>query len=587
MNKVNVLVYAGAILLLFMTLAFTLGPLLSNYQPDQIDPSGTRLSAPSADHIMGTDQLGRDVFARVLQGGRISMFIALGAGFCCLLLGSTYGALSGYIGGRTDAVCMRIVDVLLSFPVLYLAVTIMAVAGMGLAPLAMVIVLTCWMDIARLVRADILSIKTRPYITKALASGYGLNRVLFVHILPNVLPTLLAIALLRIAEIIMLESALSYLGLGVQPPAASLGSIISDGRMYLATAWWITVFPGAAIVLTTVGLYLLGEGLHKRKRGELFLTIEHLKVYFKNNKRVIKAVDHISFTIQPRQTFALVGESGSGKSVTAASILKLVPPSGRMQGNVIWKNQNIAAFTEKQMQRIRGGQIGLVLQDPLSALNPVICIGKQIAEVIRFHNHLSKKESKRKALELMQRVYLSPPDQYFSMYAHELSGGLRQRALIAIALAANPELLIADEPTTALDVSVQQQILLLLSELKKEMQLSILLITHDLGVVSQIAEHVAVMYAGKIVEIAAKEALFANPQHPYTQMLFKAIPGFYHLSDANQTNTYSEKKHKITGTGCSFVQRCPESMPICSQAPQLKPVNKNHSCACHQRNSHE
>ena len=261
---------------------------------------------------------------------------------------------------------------------------------------------------------------------------------------------------------------------------------------------------------------------------------------------MIKAVDDISFTIQPRQTFALVGESGSGKSVTAASILKLVPPSGRMQGNVTWKNRNIAAFTEKQMQRIRGGQIGLVLQDPLSALNPVMSIGKQIAQVIRFHAQISKKESICKARKLMQRLYLNPPEHYFSMYAHELSGGLRQRALIAIALAANPELLIADEPTTALDVSVQRQILLLLSELKKEMQLSLLLITHDLGVVSQIAEHVAVMYAGKIVEIAPQKALFANPQHPYTQMLFKAIPGFDCSTDANPADTFVEHKKKIT-----------------------------------------
>lgn len=268
--KKNLQTYSGATMLLLLAIMFIIGPLFTSYSSDQIDQSSKRLCPPSATHILGTDQLGRDVLTRLLEGGRLSLFIALGAGFCCLFIGSTYGAFSGYVGGWPDTVMMRIVDVLLAFPVLYLSVTFMALAGLGLISLVVVIILTCWMDIARFVRAEILSIKTRPYILKARASGFKLPRILFRHMLPNVLPTLLAIALLRMTEIIMLESALSYLGLGVQPPAASLGSIISDGRMYLMTAWWITVFPGIAIVLTTVALYLLGEGLRKHARGELF-----------------------------------------------------------------------------------------------------------------------------------------------------------------------------------------------------------------------------------------------------------------------------------------------------------------------------
>lgn len=297
-------------------------------------------------------------------------------------------------------------------------------------------------------------------------------------------------------------------------------------------------------------------------------------------------MDDISFEIHPRQSFALVGESGSGKSVTAASIMKLIPPSGRMQGSIIWKNRNIVQFTDRQMQKIRGREIGLILQDPLSALNPVMRAGRQISEVIRFHQQTSRKEASHQARELMQRVYLNPPDQYYSMYPHELSGGLRQRFLIAIALAAHPDLLIADEPTTALDVSVQQQILLLLNELKNKMQLSLLLITHDLGVVSQIAEQVAVMYAGKIIENASKDELFTNPLHPYTQMLFKAIPG---LNPLKNTVHYSDPLSAVRQTahesGCPFYSRCPEAQQICKlKMPSSKTINTNHICACHQRN---
>lgn len=260
----------GGLVLILMLIGFMFGPLLLPYSPDQIDRTSKRLSPPSIPHIFGTDQLGRDVLARVLEGGRISVSISLGTVICCLVLGSVYGAVSGYMGGWIDAIMMRIVDILLSFPILYLSVTVMAIIGIGIMPLIVVVILTSWMDIARLVRAEILSLKTRPFILKARSVGFTISRVVLVHLIPNVFPTLLAVTLLRVADIIMLESALSYLGLGVQPPTASLGSVISDGRMYLVNAWWITVFPGIAIVLTTASLYIIGEGLRKRFRGVTF-----------------------------------------------------------------------------------------------------------------------------------------------------------------------------------------------------------------------------------------------------------------------------------------------------------------------------
>ena len=284
------------------------------------------------------------------------------------------------------------------------------------------------------------------------------------------------------------------------------------------------------------------------------------------------------------QTFALVGESGSGKSVTAASILKLLPASARIQGSIRWKNCIISEFTDRQMQRIRGREIGWILQDPLSALNPVMSVGNQVREIIQFQCKCSKKQAVTQSKDLMEKVYLKPAGHYYSMYPHELSGGLRQRVLIALALAADPQLLIADEPTTALDVSVQKQILLLLKELKQKMKLSLLLITHDLGVVSQIAERVAVMYAGKIVEEASSRELFNNPMHPYTQMLINAIPGnrFVKEIPIKQSVTGSTASH----FACPFYPRCPEAVEICrNEIPRLSLLKNGQKCACHKRSS--
>ncbi len=255
------------------------------------------------------------------------------------------------------------------------------------------------------------------------------------------------------------------------------------------------------------------------------LKIQGLQTYFFKPNETLRAVDGIDLEIHPGETLALVGESGCGKTTTAQSIFRLVPPPGRIVGGAIeFRGQNLLSLPEKQMGSIRGKEMGLILQDPLSALNPVLRVGEQISEVIRHHFDLDRKTAKHRALELMDRVRLPDAGMIYNCYPHQLSGGQRQRILIAIALAGQPALIVADEPTSALDVSLQSQILALLKELKKEFQLSLFLITHDLGVVAQIADRVAVMYAGKIVEQSTTEALFAAPRHPYTATLLEAIP---------------------------------------------------------------
>jgi len=291
------------------------------------------------------------------------------------------------------------------------------------------------------------------------------------------------------------------------------------------------------------------------------LRIESLRTFFFKKEGILKAVDGVDLQIQPGETVALVGESGSGKSMTALSIFRLVPPPGRIvSGRIEFQGQSLLELPKKQMARIRGKEMGLILQDALSALNPVMCVGEQISEVILRHFPVKRREAKSRALEMMERVQLPNVERLYRVYPHHLSGGMRQRVLIATALVCRPALVIADEPTTALDVSIQSQILALLSELKNDFQLSLLLITHDLGVVAQMADRVAVMYAGKVVEQAHKRDLFNDPLHPYTQALLQAMPNIDFRKNDREPNL-----RPLTGgvpdlmnlpQGCAFHPRC-------------------------------
>ena len=295
-----------------------------------------------------------------------------------------------------------------------------------------------------------------------------------------------------------------------------------------------------------------------------------LQTYFFKDKKILRAVDEVDLQIHAGETVALVGESGCGKTTLAFSIFRLLPPAGKiMGGSIEFRGNNLLALSEKQMVAVRGREMGLIFQDPSSALNPVMRVGEQIAEVIRRHFRETPRAAKQQALALMEKVQLPNVEMIYDNYPHQLSGGLRQRILIAIALAGKPALIVADEPTSALDVSIQSQILALLKQLKEELQLSLLLITHDLGVVAQMADRVAVMYAGKIVEEAPTHALFTAPLHPYTAALLNAIPQISFSPNGGQ----KELKPLLGAVpdltnlpaGCTFHPRCPLRMEECSQ----------------------
>ncbi len=314
------------------------------------------------------------------------------------------------------------------------------------------------------------------------------------------------------------------------------------------------------------------------------LRIEGLKTAFATRMGDVRAVDGMDLTIRPGETVGLVGESGSGKSVTARSIMRLVPsPPGRYAaGRILFHDQDLLRLSEAEMQRLRGGKVAMIFQDPMTFLNPLYTAGEQVAEAIRRHQGVGRATARQRVVELFRLVGIPSPEQRYDAYPHQLSGGLRQRVMIAIALSSQPELLIADEPTTALDVTIQAQILALLRDLQAQLGMSILLITHDLGVVAEMCDTVAVMYAGQIVEHAPVETLFADPQHPYTIGLLNAIPRAGLDDVAPRPIEGGPPDMTNPPPGCRFHPRCPYREQVCiDQEPALRDLTPNHQAACH------
>jgi len=317
------------------------------------------------------------------------------------------------------------------------------------------------------------------------------------------------------------------------------------------------------------------------------LEIDNLQTHFRTPDGINRAVDGLSLTIEAGQTLALVGESGCGKSVTAMSVLRLIPePPGRIAGRIAYDGRDLLALTRAEMRHIRGNDISMIFQEPMTSLNPVLTVGRQIREPLRLHQGQDRAGAEKRAVEMLALVGIPEPERRVDAYPHQMSGGMRQRVMIAMALACNPKLLIADEPTTALDVTVQAQILDLMRDLKRRVGAAIMLITHDLGVVAEVAEHVVVMYAGRKVEEAPARQLFRSPRHPYTQGLLGAVPKLG-SSLAGEGERLAEipglvpsLKHRIDG--CVFAGRCPRATDVCRKAaPALQDKAAGHSVACH------
>ncbi|HEX2148135.1 MAG TPA: dipeptide/oligopeptide/nickel ABC transporter permease/ATP-binding protein [Pseudorhizobium sp.] len=550
----NRLAAVGLCLLAALVMVALLAPVLPLPDPNATAPAERLQPVLSQGHLLGTDQLGRDILSRLIWGSRVSMAVGFTATLVAALLGSAIGLVSGYAGGRTDNLMMRGIDMLMAFPYILLALAIVAVLGPGLMNALYAIAIVNIPFFARNVRGVTLALSHAEFVDAARLSGAGHLSILSTEILPNVLPVIV-ITMSTTAGWMILETAgLSFLGLGAQPPQADLGSMLGEGRAQLFTAPHVSVVPGVMIFLIVISLNVLGDGIRdvldpRLRSGALLrpgprtvvhadrsnpengkpdavLNVEALETGFTRNGRYTPAVKDVSLHLQPGECLGLIGESGSGKSVTALSIMGLVnsPPGIIRNGAIYLQGEDVLSMPESKLIASRGSRVAYIFQDPLTTLHPMHPIGRQVEEAIAAHQRLDRRALQERSTALLERVGIPDARERARHFPHQLSGGQRQRVGIAMALANDPDIIIADEPTTALDVTIQAQILDLLRELQKERCMALLFITHDFGVVAEICDRVAVMKDGLVVETGETGAVLTDPRHDYTKRLIACVP---------------------------------------------------------------
>ena len=612
----NRLSLAGLVVITAVIFVALVTPLLPLPDPDVIDTKNRFKTPFTTDAFLGTDHLGRDLMSRLLWGTRLSLAVGFCAAFLAALIGSSIGIISGFYGKHVDNILMRGIDVLMAFPYILLALAIVAALGPGLFNALIAVAIVNIPFFARNIRGVTVGITHKEFIDAARLSGMTDTRIIITEVLPNVFPVIVIAMSTTVGWMILETAGLSFLGLGSQPPQADLGSMLGEARAALITSPYTSVVPGAMILIIVMAINLLGDGIRdaldpRLKSGVLssprprtlvadysktknldaseLLSISNLKTQFHISNRNYKAVDGVSIYAKKGACLGIIGESGSGKSVTALSIMGLVssPPGIITEGYVNYKGINLIQTNDQKLRSLRGGKISYIFQDPLSSLHPLYTVQQQLEEAILAHQNLSKEEVYQKCIELLKSVRIPNPKQRAKDYPHQLSGGMRQRVSIAMALANDPEVIIADEPTTALDVTVQAQILSLLRELTSQRGLAIIFITHDFGVVSQICDEVAVMYAGKIVEYGPSEMILNHPAHPYTSKLIGCVPeigkGKRKLASIDGLPPMVDK----LGQGCAFASRCQSAISEClTNDIKLRDVNRNMQVRCIKPETH-
>ena len=559
----NKVAMAGGVYLLVMVGVALLAPLLAPHDENLATRFQDILFDPSGEYWLGTDHVGRDIASRLMFGARYALLAGAEAVAVALVIGIPLGLVIGYFRGWVDAVVMRIVETVVAVPAIVMAMAIIAGLGTGLTKAMLAVGLVYSMVITRLTRAEVFAAREELYVDGAIASGASSVRVMFRHVLPNVAPALIVQTTLLFAQAILAEAGLSFLGIGAGSDQASWGRMLRDAQLSIDRTIWPAIPPGLAVFTTVVAFNVFGDGLRdafaREARGGRIgmgdvqprtdtsrggesapsgaapgpssssglLTVRDLSVAFPRpgTDDDVDVVSQVDLDIGRGEVVALVGESGSGKSITALSIMGLVPDPGRATASSITLDgSELVGMPFEQLSRIRGTEIGVIFQEPFAALNPAHTVGRQVAEPLRYHLGMSRADARARTIELLAEVGIPDPESRIDAYPHQFSGGMAQRVVAAMALACGPKLLIADEPTTALDVTVQGQLLDLIGELARDRDMSVLLITHDLGVVADLADRVAVMYAGQIVETGLLDDVFGSPQHPYTEGLIRAIP---------------------------------------------------------------
>ncbi|MGP0029844.1 MAG: dipeptide ABC transporter ATP-binding protein [Acidimicrobiales bacterium] len=596
----------GLVFLLVVIVAAIFAPLIAPYDPNTQNLNLIN-AGPSVAHWFGTDDLGRDILSRIIWGGRTSLRATFEIVALAAVIAIPLGLVAGFFRGAVDSVIMRLMDAMFSFPPLILALTVAALLGATVNDTALAIGIVFVPGFVRLIRGQVIAVREENFIESARSLGATSPRLIRKHIVPNVASPVIIQVALALGFALLVEAGLSYLGIGEQPPTPSWGGMLQEGFNFIDSAPWALIFPGLVIMFTVLSFNWVADGLRdslgreRPKASTAFaaeeptsrldrllgrgpepstpatsgpapeaalLTVEDLRIEFLTNGEWFPVMEEATFSVWRGRTLGLVGESGSGKTVSALAVMGLLPTKvSRVSGSARFLGRDLMRLNPGELRQIRGNEISMIFQEPMTSLNPAFTVGNQVAEQVRTHRHLTRDESWKIAVEMLDRVEIPDAKNRAKDYPHAFSGGMRQRVMIAMALSCSPKLLIADEPTTALDVTTQAQIVELLHNLQREEQMAMIFVTHDLGVIADVADDVVVMYAGQIVEQAEVNDLFARPRHPYTEALLSSIP---------QLTPPGEHLHAIPGmvprpdqfaAGCRFSDRCPHAVARCATPP--------------------
>lgn len=602
---------AGLVWLAALVTASLTAPLWLPFKTEDQDFTAV-LSGPTAAHWLGTDELGRDILSRIFAAAAGT----LGTSMLTVIVGVTLGTIlamaAAGAGERTEGVISRVTEVMMSLPGTVIILAVIGAVGTNIPVVMAILGILMSAGIYRVILGQAKSLQSQLYVDAAKVDGAGPLRISLRHVLPGLANTIVVQAALIFAVGMLIQAGLAFIGFGPPIPQPSWGGMIQGASQHVYDAPWMMVPTGAVLALTVLSANAIGNALGKapnaaaphlpsaaarRQRAKAVaaiaaaapvhatddgalggraawgtLSVRNLSVGVDNGVRL---VTDVSFDVEQGTVLGLVGESGCGKTMTALSLLGLLPSGVSVTGGqILWNGRNLAATTDKDMESVRGREIALISQEPMRALDPMFTVGYQLTATIRRLRGMGKAEARKEALSLLEKVGIVDAARILKTYPHQISGGMAQRVAIALALSGKPKLLVADEPTTALDVTVQAEILSLLRALVKDTGMSVVMVTHDLGVVADICDQVAVMYAGQVVENGRTAAILDSPRHPYTLALLAADPHANHADDMPErlaTISGQVPQPKDWPAGCRFAARCQFAGSACLEPVPLLP----------------